>query len=70
MKITEDWTLKYSLGTATYLESIYNCLTFLSCSYDESRNQMDFGYPRYITWDFPGIGSKVDAAFENYGEKF
>uniref|UniRef100_A0A665UQJ8 Peptidase metallopeptidase domain-containing protein n=1 Tax=Echeneis naucrates TaxID=173247 RepID=A0A665UQJ8_ECHNA len=35
--------------------------------YDESRNQMDPGYPRYITWDFPGIGSKVDAAFENHG---
>lgn len=30
---------------------------------------MDFGYPRNINWDFPGIGFKVDAAFENYGEK-
>lgn len=29
---------------------------------------MDPGYPRFITQDFPGIGSKVDAAFENYGE--
>ncbi|XP_028320500.1 collagenase 3-like [Gouania willdenowi] len=36
-------------------------------SYDERRNQMDPGYPRLITQDFPGIGSKVDAAFENYG---
>ncbi|KAK5904452.1 hypothetical protein CesoFtcFv8_006015 [Champsocephalus esox] len=36
-------------------------------SYDERRNQMDFGYPRSIVLDFPGIGSKVDAAFENYG---
>ncbi|KAM3875319.1 uncharacterized protein ACN63O_000382 [Diretmus argenteus] len=36
-------------------------------SYDESRNQMDRGYPRSITRDFPGIGSKVDAAFENFG---
>ncbi|CAL8360892.1 unnamed protein product [Merluccius merluccius] len=36
-------------------------------SYDESRNQMDYGYPKYITLDFPGIGSKVDAAFANYG---
>ncbi|KAJ4942148.1 hypothetical protein JOQ06_012016 [Pogonophryne albipinna] len=35
--------------------------------YDERRNQMDFGYPRSIILDFPGIGSKVDAAFENYG---
>lgn len=38
-------------------------------SYDPLRSQMDAGYPRYITWDFPGIGSKVDAVFENYGEK-
>lgn len=30
---------------------------------------MDPGYPRYIRQDFPGIGSKVDAAFENYGKK-
>lgn len=30
---------------------------------------MDFGYPRFIASDFPGIGSKVDAVFENYGEK-
>ncbi|XP_041662201.1 collagenase 3-like [Cheilinus undulatus] len=36
-------------------------------SYDEGRNQMDRGYPRSIRRDFPGIGSKVDAAFENYG---
>lgn len=31
---------------------------------------MDPGYPRIISRDFPGIGSRVDAAFENYGEKF
>uniref|UniRef100_A0A8C7JX47 Peptidase metallopeptidase domain-containing protein n=1 Tax=Oncorhynchus kisutch TaxID=8019 RepID=A0A8C7JX47_ONCKI len=27
----------------------------------EARRQMDYGYPRSITQDFPGIGSKVDA---------
>ncbi|KAJ8368812.1 hypothetical protein SKAU_G00088400 [Synaphobranchus kaupii] len=36
-------------------------------SYDESRGQMDQGYPRYIFFDFPGIGLKVDAVFDNYG---
>ncbi|KAJ8257149.1 hypothetical protein COCON_G00193010 [Conger conger] len=36
-------------------------------SYDETTGQMDPGYPRYIFFDFPGIGLKVDAAFENYG---
>lgn len=29
---------------------------------------MDRGYPRLIRWDFPRIGSRVDAVFENYGE--
>ncbi|KAJ8280887.1 hypothetical protein GJAV_G00060500 [Gymnothorax javanicus] len=36
-------------------------------SYDEARGEMDPGYPRYIFFDFPRIGLKVDAAFENYG---
>lgn len=29
---------------------------------------MDRGYPRFIRWDFPRVGSRVDAVFENYGE--
>lgn len=29
---------------------------------------MDRGFPKTIQRHFPGIGSKVDAAFENYGE--
>lgn len=37
-------------------------------SYDEVRNQMDRGFPRLISWDFPRVGSRVDAVFENYGE--
>ncbi len=29
---------------------------------------MDGGFPKMIQHRFPGIGSRVDAAFENYGE--
>lgn len=29
---------------------------------------MDRGFPKTIQHHFPGIGSQVDAAFENYGE--
>ncbi|XP_041851253.1 collagenase 3-like [Melanotaenia boesemani] len=36
-------------------------------SYNYNRNRLDYGYPRYISLDFPGIGFKVDAAFENLG---
>ncbi|XP_041664924.1 collagenase 3-like [Cheilinus undulatus] len=38
--------------------------------YDDGSHQMDPGYPRDIKRDFPGIGSRVDAAFENYGNLF
>ncbi|XP_072898016.1 uncharacterized protein [Hemitrygon akajei] len=34
-------------------------------SYDLRRNQMERGYPRRIMDDFPGIGNKVDSAFQN-----
>uniref|UniRef100_A0A8D3BQH9 Matrix metallopeptidase 30 n=1 Tax=Scophthalmus maximus TaxID=52904 RepID=A0A8D3BQH9_SCOMX len=36
-------------------------------SYNERRGRMDFGYPRYIKIELPGIGYRVDAAFENKG---
>ncbi|XP_072119568.1 collagenase 3-like [Mobula birostris] len=36
-------------------------------SYDLRRNQMERGYPRRIMDDFPGIGNKVDSAFQNSG---
>uniref|UniRef100_A0A665UQP8 Peptidase metallopeptidase domain-containing protein n=1 Tax=Echeneis naucrates TaxID=173247 RepID=A0A665UQP8_ECHNA len=58
------------VDAAVYVPTTRKTLIFVNrqyWSYDESRNQMDPGYPRYITWDFPGIGSKVDAAFENHG---
>uniref|UniRef100_A0A673BWF0 Collagenase 3-like n=1 Tax=Sphaeramia orbicularis TaxID=375764 RepID=A0A673BWF0_9TELE len=58
------------VDAAVYVSSTGKTLIFVKnqyWSYDEARNQMDYGYPRYITQDFSGIGSKVDAAFENYG---
>ncbi|KAK1899480.1 Collagenase 3 [Dissostichus eleginoides] len=58
------------VDAAVYVPTTGKTLIFvrnLYWSYDERRNQMDFGYPRSIILDFPGIGSKVDAAFENYG---
>lgn len=36
-------------------------------SFNERMSTMDRGYPRSIYQDFHGIGSKVDAAFENHG---
>lgn len=39
-----------------------------SDSFNENTGKMDAGFPRSIPVDFPGIGSKVDAAFENYGK--
>uniref|UniRef100_A0A8C2ZKP9 Peptidase metallopeptidase domain-containing protein n=1 Tax=Cyclopterus lumpus TaxID=8103 RepID=A0A8C2ZKP9_CYCLU len=58
------------VDAAVYVPTTRKTLIFVNnqyWSYDQGRNQMDVGYPRYITQDFPGIGSKVDAAFENYG---
>ncbi|XP_031727456.1 matrix metallopeptidase 30 [Anarrhichthys ocellatus] len=36
-------------------------------SYNERRGRMDGGYPKSIRRELPGIGSRVDAAFENRG---
>ncbi|XP_035536060.1 collagenase 3-like [Morone saxatilis] len=58
------------VDAAVYVPSTKKTLFFVNnqyWSYDEGRNQMDLGYPRSITQDFPAIGSKVDAAFENIG---
>lgn len=58
------------VDAAVYVTSTRKTLIFAKnqyWSYNEARNQMDYGYPRFITQDFPGIGSRVDAAFENYG---
>lgn len=37
------------------------------CSYTEQRHEMDHGYLKFIHSEFPGIGLKVDAAFEHRG---
>ncbi|XP_056138818.1 matrix metallopeptidase 30 [Lampris incognitus] len=58
------------VDAAVYVRTTGKTLIFVKnqyWSYNEARNQMDHGYPRYIAYDFPGIGSKVDAVFENYG---
>ncbi|XP_026185159.1 matrix metallopeptidase 30 [Mastacembelus armatus] len=36
-------------------------------SYNERMGAMDAGYPKFIHSDFPGIGDRVDAVFENKG---
>uniref|UniRef100_A0A3Q1CDR7 Peptidase metallopeptidase domain-containing protein n=1 Tax=Amphiprion ocellaris TaxID=80972 RepID=A0A3Q1CDR7_AMPOC len=36
-------------------------------SYNERRGKMDRRFPKYINRDLPGIGFRVDAAFENRG---
>ncbi|XP_040906699.1 matrix metallopeptidase 30 [Toxotes jaculatrix] len=36
-------------------------------SYNDRRGRMDGGYPKYIHTELPGIGFRVDAAFENKG---
>uniref|UniRef100_A0A8C9YZ78 Matrix metallopeptidase 30 n=1 Tax=Sander lucioperca TaxID=283035 RepID=A0A8C9YZ78_SANLU len=36
-------------------------------SYNERMGRMDDGYPKFISVEFPGIGLRVDAAFENKG---
>lgn len=36
-------------------------------SYNERRGRMDRGYPKSLQRELPGIGSRVDAAFENRG---
>uniref|UniRef100_A0A3Q3IMT4 Peptidase metallopeptidase domain-containing protein n=1 Tax=Monopterus albus TaxID=43700 RepID=A0A3Q3IMT4_MONAL len=36
-------------------------------SYNERVHKMDSGYPKFIHSELPGIGNRVDAAFENKG---
>nr|XP_016848153.1 PREDICTED: stromelysin-1-like [Anolis carolinensis] len=38
--------------------------------YDEIKNTMERSYPRPITADFPNIGSRVDAAFQQDGHLY
>lgn len=42
-------------------------ISYHSYSYNERRGRMDGGYPRFIYKDLPGVGFRVDAAFQNRG---
>ncbi|CAG6006253.1 unnamed protein product [Menidia menidia] len=58
------------VDAAVYHQTLGKTLIFVDnqfWSYDETWNVMDFGSPQYISVHFSGIGSKVDAAFENHG---
>ncbi|KAL7848371.1 hypothetical protein AOLI_G00230890 [Acnodon oligacanthus] len=58
------------IDAAVYVESTGRTLFFAGSNYwsfNERTGKMDRGFPKSIGQDFPGIGSRVDAAFENYG---
>nr|XP_023700744.1 collagenase 3-like [Paramormyrops kingsleyae] len=59
-----------AIDSAVYVAATKKTLFFVNdkyWSYDERRGKMDHGYPRPISQNFQGIGTKVDAAFQNYG---
>ncbi|XP_066556191.1 uncharacterized protein LOC136747142 [Amia ocellicauda] len=58
------------IDSAVHIKESRRTLFFVGDKYwmfNETRKKMDRRRPRNIRTDFPGIGSKVDAAFENYG---
>lgn len=58
------------VDAAVYVSVIGRTLFFVDnryWSYNERRGKMDRGYPKFIFRDLPGIGFRVDAAFENRG---
>ncbi|XP_076875365.1 matrix metallopeptidase 30 [Brachyhypopomus gauderio] len=58
------------IDAAVHVQSTARTLFFVGSNYwsfNERSAKMDSGYPKSIQQDFPNIGSKVDAAFENYG---
>lgn len=46
-----------------------HCLHHFFLSYNENRRVMDFGYPKYISENFPGINSTINAAVYKEGEQ-
>lgn len=44
------------------------CLYHAFLSYNENRRVMDFGYPKYISEDFPGVNTTINAAVHKDGE--
>ncbi|KAJ8414649.1 hypothetical protein AAFF_G00038510 [Aldrovandia affinis] len=58
------------IDAAVYIRRTTRTLFFVGnkyWSYDETRGQMDDEQPSLILNDFPGVGSNVDAVFENFG---
>ncbi|KAK2870919.1 hypothetical protein Q8A67_023446 [Cirrhinus molitorella] len=58
------------IDAAVYVKSTGRTLFFVGTKYwsfNERTAQMDRGFPKTIQHNFRGIGSRVDAAFENYG---
>uniref|UniRef100_A0A3Q3FTH7 Matrix metallopeptidase 20b (enamelysin) n=1 Tax=Labrus bergylta TaxID=56723 RepID=A0A3Q3FTH7_9LABR len=46
------------------------CLYRAFFSYNENRRVMDFGYPKYISEDFPGVNTTINAAVHKDGFLF
>jgi len=44
------------------------CLHRVFSSYNENRRVMDFGYPKSISEDFPGVNTTINAAVYKEGE--
>ncbi|KAG1970214.1 collagenase 3 preproprotein [Pimephales promelas] len=58
------------IDAAVHVKSTGRTLFFVGSKYwsfNERTGQMDKGFPKTIQHHLPGIGSQVDAAFENYG---
>lgn len=58
------------IDAAVYVASISQTLFFVGSKYwsfSKWKGKMDQGFPKSIQQNFPGIGSRVDAAFENAG---
>ncbi|KAK2823159.1 hypothetical protein Q7C36_019759 [Tachysurus vachellii] len=56
------------IDAAVHVDSTRRSLFFTGdkyWSFDELTVKMDAGFPKFINADFPGIGNKVDAAFQN-----
>lgn len=52
----------------TIMSHDFCCLCRVFLSYNENRRVMDFGYPKYISEDFPGVNTTINAAVHKDGE--
>lgn len=43
-------------------------LYYMFFSYNENRRVMDIGYPKYISEDFPGLNTTINAAIHKEGK--